>query len=125
MLNKKQLTCSLLLLFILILSISLSALDFVIPYQGYIKEMGVTTPGSYTIAFSIYTNTSGGTALWSSGDQTVTLNEGVFNYLLGSANSFTNIDWSTGTKYLEVSFESTTLTPRIKIGGNLPITRNF
>ena len=106
------------LITIIILTISLSALDFAIPYQGYIKESGVAISGSYTLSFSIYSNTSGGTVLWSSGDQTVALNEGVFNYLLGSSNSFTNIDWSTGTKYLEVYFSGSALVPRVKLGGS-------
>ena len=37
------------LLTILIFSISLSALDFTIPYQGYIKELGVSISGNYAV----------------------------------------------------------------------------
>ena len=108
----------LILTILLLLSISLSSLDFTIPYQGYIKESGVAISGNYILSFSIYTNTNGGIALWSSDDQTVTLKEGVFNYLLGSANTFTNINWTAGTKYLEVAFQNTTLAPRVKLGGS-------
>ena len=105
------------ILFLLIHISVLSALEFVIPYQGFIKESGVAISGNYSLLFSIYTNTNGGIALWSSGDQTVPLNEGVFNYMLGSANSFTNIDWNIGTKYLEVTFDGTALEPRVQLGG--------
>ncbi|MCK4776740.1 MAG: hypothetical protein KAS39_00080, partial [Actinomycetia bacterium] len=61
---KNQVHIFLILPTVLILSISLSALDFAIPYQGYIKESGVAISGEYTLSFSMYTNTNGGTALW-------------------------------------------------------------
>jgi len=55
-------------------------------YQGRLTDAGGATvaDGPHTVSFTIYDQSTGGTALWSSGSQTVTTTDGLFTYELGS-----------------------------------------
>ncbi len=76
---------------IFILTICVSTADSagvpnLINYQGMLADgSGQPVPdGAYQITFRIYTAPSGGTQLWTSGAQSITLSGGRFSYLLGS-----------------------------------------
>jgi hypothetical protein len=56
-------------------------------YQGRLTDDGVPLDGERSITFSIYTTSIAGSALWTE-TITVTINDGVFNVLLGSNESF-------------------------------------
>jgi len=67
-----------------------------INYQGYLTDpQGTTIDGSVSMVFAIYSQTSGGTALWTE-TQTVTAADGVFSVNLGNVNS---IDLPFDTQY--------------------------
>jgi len=56
-------------------------------YQGKLTNNdGTAAAGSFAMTFSIYSTKSGGTALWTE-TQNVTVTNGVFNVLLGSATT--------------------------------------
>ncbi|MBU0984510.1 MAG: hypothetical protein KKA42_11605, partial [candidate division Zixibacteria bacterium] len=63
-----------------------AAVPKLINYQGYLADgAGQPVPdGSYQIYFRIYPYPTGGSALWESGSQTVSVSGGGFSYLLGS-----------------------------------------
>ena len=58
-----------------------------ISYQGVLKNTDSTpvTDGTYTITFKIYDVSTGGTPIWTEEKQ-VTINDGLFNEILGSSN---------------------------------------
>ncbi len=63
--------------------ISLAQIPQTINYQGYLTDSGGTPEnGSVSMTFSIYDVDIGGTALWSQ-TQTVQVNQGVYNVILG------------------------------------------
>jgi hypothetical protein len=60
-----------------------------INYQGVLKNGGGSPiTGTVSIVFSIYTVPSGGTALWTETQSSVTVTNGLFNVLLGSVAPF-------------------------------------
>jgi len=60
-----------------------------INYQGYLTDpQGTAIDGSVSIVFSIYSQVSGGTALWTE-TQTLTVTDGVFSVNIGDKTSIT------------------------------------
>lgn len=84
-------------------------------YQGYLTDT-VGTPISATLAmrFSIYTDSSGGSSLWSR-DLTVTVIQGVFNAKLPLAAGDTSIFMAGQRRWLELRVGNWTLSPRTEI----------
>ena len=85
----------------LIIVISIALLLAVIPiightaipkkinYQGYLTDpQGTATDGTVSIVFFIYSQSSGGTALWTEA-QTVTVTDGMFSTNLGDTTPIT------------------------------------
>ncbi len=89
----------------------------VINYQGLLTDAsGNPSNGTFTIVFGIYDSATGGTALYSE-TQSVTVNRGVFNVLIGSVNPIPlNLFESTAERYLEIRVNDTALTPRRRFG---------
>jgi hypothetical protein len=86
----------LLIPFIIIASISHAAIPQKINYQGYLTDpQGTPIDGTVSIVFSIHSQASGGTALWTE-TQTVAATDGVFSVNLGSVSS---IDLPFDTQY--------------------------
>ena len=74
------------ILLLLTLSSAYAAIPNTINYQGYLTDSGGNPKnGPVTMKFSLYTVLSGGTAFWTE-TQSVTVNNGVYNVILGSVN---------------------------------------
>jgi len=100
-----------------------------INYQGkLLTSAGIAvSDGSYSIKFSLYAASSGGTPVWTAGGTvgsptavTVTVTSGLFTVLLGDTsagqNALINIDWNSDTLYLGVTVGSDSeMTPRKRI----------
>ena len=82
-----------------------------INYQGRYEEGGTPVTGTRVFRFKIYDAETGGNLLWDSGDVSLSVVNGLFNYVLDCSN----IDWKNTTPYLEVSVGGTVLSPREKI----------
>ncbi|MEW6557933.1 MAG: hypothetical protein AB1349_11395 [Elusimicrobiota bacterium] len=82
-----------------------------INYQGKLEQSGTAVNGTKTITFKLYDALTGGNQLWSSGAQTVTVTNGLFNYVLGADVALSGLDWEGKTVYLELSVDGTTLSP--------------
>ena len=82
-----------------------------INYQGYLTDpQGTAIDGTVSIVFSIYSQASGGTALWAE-TQTVTVTDGVFNADLGNTTTL-NLPFDT-PYYLGTTIGSDSeMTPR-------------
>ena len=90
-----------------------------INYQGYITDAaGNPITGDRDMTFSIYDSSTGGTPLWSETQNSVHVENGLFNVILGSVNPIPSdvfpIDES---RWLETEIEGLTLTHRKEIVG--------
>jgi microcystin-dependent protein len=86
-------------------------------YQGKLKENGVAVTAVKKMEFNIYDSKTAGYCKWPSGEQNVSVKDGLFNYPLGGDESFSNIAWGNGPYFLEVVIEGVILTPREEIMG--------
>ena len=89
----------------------------VIPFQGVLTTSGgvVVPDGNYQLTFRLYPTASGGSAIWNE-TQTVSVSNGSFSVLLGSQNSFGNLQFDR-RYYLGISIGGgSELEPRIPIG---------
>ncbi|MFH2203874.1 MAG: hypothetical protein ABIJ96_12205 [Elusimicrobiota bacterium] len=78
-------------------------------YQGRLEDAGVPAAGLKNMVFRLYDTASGGTPLWDSGTQSVSVNGGVFGVVLDIP-----LGALAGKKqrYIELIIEGITLTPR-------------
>ncbi len=104
-----------------------------VSFQGKVVNAGATagtnvTDGTYTFVFKLYSATSGGSALWTETDSSVTVTAGVFQVNLGAncpfftanaCNSSTPIDFNANPSlYLGITFNSDPageMTPRVQL----------
>jgi len=112
------------LLLVLILLIcsgfAFAAVPCKINYQGRLIENNVPVDGTKTMVFSIYTVATEGSPIWTSGDVSVTVYNGLFRYVLGEGfvggnpvTDLSSIPWTAGeTLYLQVQVGNDILTPR-------------
>jgi hypothetical protein len=94
-----------------------STVPTMISYQGQLLDgSGNPVPnGTYSMTFKLYTVPTGGTSVWQE-TQSVTVTNGLFNVLLGSAGSPLSPPLFTGTTYLGVKVGSDLeMTPRQQI----------
>lgn len=84
-----------------------------INYQALLTDAsGNSIHGSKSIQFSIYNTATGGTANWSE-TQTVNVNNGLFNAILGSVNALPYSLFDGSNKYLAIKVETDAeMTPR-------------
>ncbi|MEA3358674.1 MAG: hypothetical protein U9R17_04615 [Thermodesulfobacteriota bacterium] len=81
-----SLVIALLIPFLVIISSAHAAIPEKINYQGYLADpQGTPIDDTVSIVFSIYSQTSGGMALWTE-TRSVTLTDGVFSVDLGNTN---------------------------------------
>ncbi|KAA3631603.1 MAG: hypothetical protein DWP97_12645 [Calditrichaeota bacterium] len=84
-------------------------------FQGRLTNISgdIVADGMYSITFSIYDAEAGGTSKWTETHPAVPVKDGIFGVLLGSVNQLDNTVFSDPSRFLEVSFGTTTITPRI------------
>lgn len=89
-----------------------------INFQGKLTNADGTnvTDGNYSIVFSIYSASSGGTAIWTETQGTVAVSSGIFQVSLGSGTALPgSVDFTSGSLYLGVKVGSDAeMTPRIR-----------
>lgn len=93
----------------------------VINYQGTLKSSTQTAvpDSAYTFTFKLYTQSSGGSAVWTE-TQSLTTSSGIFNTQLGSVATFpSNLFSSNPTLYLGITVNSDSeMTPRQRVGSS-------
>ena len=93
---------------------------FMIPwhinYQGYLTDdSGNPINDTLSMTFGIWDAASGGTEVWNE-PQNVEVRNGLFNLILGTVNSIpTNIFSSGDSRWLELTVDAQTLSPRTEI----------
>ena len=115
--GKKMCKVSKKLFFIFFVSSLFAAVPQKINYQGRLLESGIPVNGDRQMLFKVFDAPTIGNELWSSGSQSITVVNGLFNYVLGEDNPsvFTSIDWGGITSYLEITIDGNTLIPREQI----------
>lgn len=101
-------------------SSSLAAIPSLINYQGKLTDStGANVPDAvYTIQFSIYDVSSGGTALWFE-TIPIQVTKGVFNHILGSSVALPSSTFSGTDRWLGIKINlDTEMTPRQRITSN-------
>ena len=83
-------------------------------YQGSIKQNGVPLNGTHSIELRI-TNDNGSVLYWTSGPQSVAVQEGLYRMEIAPSN----INWSAVTPYLETKVNGTLFLPREKMTGSV------
>ena len=119
-----------------LIAISISLFGSITPllnYQGKLQENDLAYNGTVNMEFKIHDSLTGGNELWSSGTVSVSVKDGIFNYILGMNNGavFEAINWNQNL-YLEVTVNGENLSPRESITGvpysllarNVTITSN-
>jgi len=80
-----------------------------------LRADGTAATGTASAAYSIYDAETGGSALWQE-SQTLGLSDGYYSTFLGLVTVPPDALFDGGARWLEVRFESETLTPRIRLG---------
>lgn len=89
-----------------------------INFQGKVvtKTSGTNiADGDYSFTFSLYSTSSGGTAIWTE-TKTLTVTNGIFHTLLGDTSSLPgSVDFNSDTLYLGINFNSDgEMSPRLR-----------
>ncbi|MBN1898487.1 MAG: hypothetical protein JW827_06890, partial [Spirochaetes bacterium] len=93
------------------------AIPAMINYRGKLFQSGMPVTGSRNIDFRIFNVSTGGIALWSSGYQSVEVNNGYYHYTLGKNVVIDPIIFTNAALYLEVEIQGAggALDPRERI----------
>lgn len=118
---KKKKSISVLIIIVALMALSLMststwAVPQLINYQGVLtdKTGNPITNLALPMKFRIYDEVTGGTKLWEEA-QTVAVQNGIYNVVLGSMNSVTVDLFSADDRWLEVEVNSEVFTPRQRI----------
>jgi hypothetical protein len=94
-----------------------AAINNQISFQGKLTNPDGTnvTNGTYSITFNLYTVASGGSAIWTETQGSVSVTDGIFQVNLGSVTSLPgSVDFNSGSVYLGVKVGADPeMTPRI------------
>ena len=95
-----------------------AAINPMINFQGKLTNPDGTnvTDGTYSIVFSIYAAASGGTAIWTETQGSVSVTAGIFQVALGSVTALPgSVDFNSGPLYLGVKVGTDAeMTPRVQ-----------
>ncbi|MCK4272105.1 hypothetical protein KAX22_05620 [bacterium] len=88
-------------------------------WQGTLcDQYGVALDTTVSMAFAIYTDSTGGIQVWSETQSLVTVSQGLFNVLLGRVNAIPDTVFNESSRWLAVQVGGDPeLSPRQKIGG--------
>jgi len=88
-----------------------------INYQGWLGTVDDTTgvTGTFTMQFRLYTQETGGTAVWEETHSNVNVSNGIFNVILGSVNPIPAEIFTGDALWLEVQVGDEVLAPRKKL----------
>lgn len=102
-------------------SLSYSQVPQMINYQGKLTTaQGGLVNGNYDMTFSIYSDSTGGTLLWTETQDSVSVENGIFSVYMGSVNPIPFDIWGSGPRYLGVTIGTTPeMTPR-KLMASVP-----
>ena len=87
-----------------------------VPFTGRVSDASGPIDGSVSLSFSIFDASSGGVAAWSESYPAATASQGLVFIDLGSQTTLDAAVFDSGVKYLGITVNGTTLTPRLPMG---------
>ena len=85
--------------------------------QGRLLNAGNPMSGSHPATFRIYDAATGGALLWTE-NSSLTVQGGIFTAIIGSTTPIPTIVFASQSRWLEVTVDGTTLTPRLQLTTN-------
>lgn len=86
-----------------------------INYRGRLFESGSPVTGTRSFEFRIFDAAVGGAQLWTSGTVNLAVNQGLYNYTLGTNPALPSAVFTNDLLYLEVRVAGTPLSPRERL----------
>jgi len=100
---------------ILALAITVSAaVPQLLSYQGHAENANGPMVGNYDVTFSLYSASTGGTALWTEGPRALLFDEGVYQSNLGAIESLSGLDFSQSL-FLEIEIDGQVMDERVEL----------
>src|SRR3954469_721094 len=87
-----------------------------VPFTARVTDASGPINGDVALTFKVFDVATGGTAAWTESYPSATATNGLVFVDLGSQNQLDSAIFNGGTKYLEVTVNGTTLSPRLAIG---------
>ena len=84
-------------------------------YRGKLFESGSPVTGSRNLRFIIFDDPFAGAPLWDSGVQSISINNGYYNYTLGTNIPIPSFIFTNNALFLEVAVEGSSLLPRERL----------
>jgi len=114
---KRFVSLSVLVILVLLAGLSLAGIPRLINYQGMLTDnSGNPLSGSYNLTFKIYGQASGGSALWTGTHNGVSVQNGLFNVILGSTSPIPSSIFDDTLRYLGITVGvDPELSPRIRL----------
>lgn len=114
---KKLLALAIMVLFIVVANPCLGGIPHLISYQGMLTDNdGKPLNDSYNLTFKIYSQSSGGIALWTETQNGVSVENGLFNVILGNDTPIPSSVFTDTLRYLGITVGSDSeLSPRIRL----------
>jgi hypothetical protein len=99
-----------------LITIAALAVPYQLTYSGRLLQNGAVVNATLPMSFAIYNAETGGSALWSTPNMDVVVNQGIYKVFLGDVNNPITPNVFIGDNaYLEVMIDTETLLPRTKI----------
>ncbi len=114
---KKLLVGAVIGAFMLAAAVCWAGIPFLMNYQGMLTDTGGNPlNGDYNLTFKIYSQSSGGSALWTEAQTGISVENGLFNVILGSTTPIPSSVFNDTLRYLGITVESDPeLSPRIRL----------
>ena len=112
---KRSILGSMILIVLLSLSLPLAAVPGQVNYRGKLFESGNPVTGTRSMEFRIYDALSLGNMLWTSGNVSLDISQGLYNYTLGTNPAISSAVFTNDKLYLEVRIAGTPLSPRERL----------
>jgi len=94
-----------------------AAISTLITYQGFLKDnTGTPVNNTLTLTFSLFSASSGGTALWTEVHMGVGVAGGIFSVQLGSVTAFPPQLFLNSSLWLETNVSGSVVGPRTQLG---------
>jgi uncharacterized repeat protein (TIGR02543 family) len=104
------------LLVTLLVAALATAAPAVVSHQGFLTDAaGQPLNGTAALSFSVFAAASGGAALWTETRAAVPVVDGVYSVELGAITPFPSTLWDGSDRWLEVTANGETLTPRQRV----------
>jgi len=102
------------LIFCVLAMTTSAAVPQLLSYQGHAENANGPMVGNYDVTFSLYSTSTGGTALWTEGPLTLNFIEGVYQATLGKTQNLSALSFDQAM-YLEIEIDGQVMEERVEL----------